>query len=122
MRVRLSKSFGFEAAHWLPTFPQGHKCGRVHGHSFRVQVVVEGEVDEQKGYLIDYGEIQRALEPIRQQLDHHSLNEIEGLENPTSEVLARWLWERLERPLPLLCEIVVNETCTAQCTYRGENR
>ena len=122
MRVRLSKSFSFEAAHWLPTFPQGHKCRRVHGHSFRVEVVVEGEVDEQKGYLIDYGEIQRALEPIRQQLDHHSLNEIEGLENPTSEVLARWLWERLEPPLPLLCEIVVNETCTAQCTYRGENR
>ncbi len=119
MRVRLTKSFGFEAAHWLPTFPEGHKCRRMHGHSFRVEVTVEGELDQQRGYLIDYGDISEALEPLRNALDHRCLNEIEGLENPTSEMLAGWIWERLVRVLPLLSEVVVRETCTACCAYRG---
>ncbi len=118
MPVRLVKSFGFEAAHWLPTFPQGHKCRRMHGHSFRVEVVVEGEVDPESGYLVDYGEIAAAVEPLCKQLDHRCLNDIEGLENPTSEVLARWLWERLRPSLPMLAEVVVQETCTARCEYR----
>ncbi len=118
MPVRLVKSFGFEAAHWLPTFPQGHKCRRMHGHSFRVEVVVEGEVDPESGYLVDYGEIAAAVEPLCTQLDHRCLNDIEGLENPTSEVLARWLWERLRPSLPMLAEVVVQETCTARCEYR----
>ncbi|MCA9283586.1 MAG: 6-carboxytetrahydropterin synthase QueD [Phycisphaerales bacterium] len=120
MHVRLSKTFSFEAAHWLPTFPEGHKCRRMHGHSFQVEVVVEGAVDPEKGYLIDYGDIKAAIEPVRKRLDHYCLNEIDGLENPTSEMLARWIWDRLRPELSLLSEIVVNETCTSRCVYRGD--
>lgn len=120
MQARLTKSFTFEAAHWLPTFPEGHKCRRLHGHSFRVEVVVAGEVDESLGYLIDYGDIKAACEPVRKQLDHYCLNEIEGLENPTSEVLARWIWTHLAVSLEPLHAVVVHETCTSRCEYRGE--
>lgn len=119
MHVRLTRSFSFEAAHSLPTFPEGHKCRRLHGHSFRVEVTVAGEVDPARGYLLDYGEIKRACEPIRQQLDHYCLNEIDGLENPTSENLARWIWERLKPGLPLLTSVLVHETCNSACEYRG---
>jgi 6-pyruvoyltetrahydropterin/6-carboxytetrahydropterin synthase len=118
MSVRLIKSFGFEAAHWLPTFPEGHKCRRMHGHSFRIDVAVEGEIDPESGYLVDYGEIAAVVEPLCKQLDHRCLNDIEGLENPTSEVLAKWLWDRLEASLPMLAEVIVQETCTARCEYR----
>jgi 6-pyruvoyltetrahydropterin/6-carboxytetrahydropterin synthase len=120
MRVRLSKTFRFEAAHLLPTFPDGHKCRRLHGHSFRFDVIVEGEVDPAKGYLVDYGEIKRAVDPIVKRLDHYYLNEIEGLTNPTSEVISKWLWERVKPSLPLLSAIVVHETCSSSCEYRGE--
>jgi len=119
MFVRLSKTFSFEAAHDLPTFPEGHKCRRLHGHSFRFDVVVEGEVDEQRGYLIDYGEIKVATEPIVKQLDHYYLNEIDGLSNPTAENIARWLFARLHLYLPMLVAIIVHETCTSSCEYRG---
>lgn len=122
MRVSLAKSFTFEAAHWLPTFPEGHKCRRMHGHSFRVDVVVEGDVDPAKGYLIDYAEISTAVDPLRKRLDHYLLNEIEGLEIPTSEVLARWVFDRLKRQLPLLAEVIVHETCTSRCHYRAGAR
>ncbi|MFG0275061.1 MAG: 6-carboxytetrahydropterin synthase QueD [Phycisphaerales bacterium] len=117
--MRLAKSFGFEAAHWLPTFPEGHKCRRMHGHSFRVEIVVDGVVDPAKGYLVDYGDIKRAIKPIEERLDHRVLNEIEGLENPTSEMLAHWIWERLEPVLPDLAEVIVHETCTSRCEYAG---
>ena len=119
MRVRLSKTFHFEAAHDLPTFPEGHKCRRLHGHSFRFDVIVEGEVDPAKGYLIDYGEIKKVTEPIVRRLDHYHLNEIPGLQNPTSENLARWIWDQLKPLLPELSSIVVHETCTTTCDYRG---
>lgn len=120
MRVRLSKSFRFEAAHDLPTFPDGHKCRRLHGHSFRFDVIVEGDVAPEKGYLIDYGDIKKVTDPIVRRLDHYYLNEIPGLSNPTSENLARWLWENLKPALPLLACITVHETCTSTCEYRGE--
>ena len=119
MHVRLSKSFGFEAAHWLPCFPEGHKCRRMHGHSFRVDVIVEGELDPSVGYLIDFADIKRATEPIERALDHRCLNEIAGLENPTSEMVAAWIWARLKPALPMLSEIVVHETCTSTCHFRG---
>ena len=119
MRVELVRSFTFEAAHWLPTFPEGHKCRRLHGHSYRVEVVVAGEVDPQRGYLIDYGDIASACEPVRTQLDHYCLNEVAGLENPTSENIARWIWERLKPALPPLRRIVIHETCTSRCEYAG---
>ena len=120
MKVRLVKTFHFEAAHDLPTFPEGHKCRRLHGHSFRFDVVVEGEVEAAKGYLMDYGDIKKAAEPLVKQLDHYYLNDIEGLENATSENLAKWIYDRLRPSLPLLRSIIVRETCTSECEYRGE--
>jgi 6-pyruvoyltetrahydropterin/6-carboxytetrahydropterin synthase len=119
MRVRLSKSFSFEAAHDLPTFPPDHKCRRLHGHSFRFDVIVEGEVDPNKGFLIDYGDLKRAANPIVNRLDHRYLNEIEGLTNPTSENLAAWIYHQLKPVLPELSAIVVRETCTSACEYGG---
>lgn len=119
MHVTLAKTFTFEAAHLLPNFPAGHKCRRLHGHSFKVEVRVAGDVDPQTGILVDYGDIGAACEPLRKQLDHYYLNEIAGLENPTSEVLAGWLWERLKPALPQLAAIIVYETCTSRCEYRG---
>ena len=119
MQVRLTKTFHFEAAHDLPTFPDGHKCRRLHGHSFRFDVVVEGNVDPTKGYLIDYGDIKKAADPIVKRLDHYYLNEIQGLSNPTSEVIAKWLFDQLKPSLPMLSAIIVYETCTSACEYRG---
>jgi len=119
LRQTLVKEIRFEAAHRLPMVPEGHKCARLHGHSFRVEIQVEGEVDPRSGWLIDYAEIADAFAPLREQLDHHYLNEIEGLENPTSENLAAWIWERLSPRLPLLRRIVVHETCTSRCVYEG---
>lgn len=120
MRVSLTKSFDFEAAHWLPCFPEGHKCRRLHGHSFKVDVVVEGVVPEARGYLVDFGEIKAAIAPLQARLDHYLLNEIEGLANPTSEVLAQWVYDRLKPQLPLLAAVRVHETCTSTAEYRGQ--
>jgi 6-pyruvoyltetrahydropterin/6-carboxytetrahydropterin synthase len=119
MVVDLVKEFGFESAHRLPRVPEGHKCARLHGHSFRCEVAVRGEVDPEAGWLIDYAEISEAFEPLRLRLDHYYLNEIEGLENATSENIARWIWERLEGRLPGLYRVTVRETCTARCDYFG---
>ncbi len=94
----------------------------MHGHSFTVDVVVEGEIPKGKHYLIDYGDMKGVIDPVYQEIDHHCLNEIRGLENPTSEMLAKWLWERLRPGLPMLAEIVVYETCTNRCEYRGPGR
>ena len=119
IRVRLAKTFSFEAAHFLPTFPEGHKCRRLHGHSFRLEVLVAGEVDPAKGYLIDYGDLKRLVGPIVDELDHRCLNDLDGLENPTSEMIAAWIWRRIESLVPNLDTIVVHETCTARCEFRG---
>ncbi|WP_207061918.1 6-carboxytetrahydropterin synthase QueD [Motiliproteus sp. SC1-56] len=114
------KEFTFEAAHLLPHVPAGHKCGRLHGHSFRVQIHVSGEVDAHTGWIMDFADIKAAFKPIYERLDHHYLNEIEGLENPTSEVLARWIWAELKPSLPQLSQILIQETCTSGCVYRGD--
>ena len=119
MRVRLVKTFTFEAAHFLPSFPDGHKCRRMHGHSFKVDVFVEGDIPAGQYHLLDYGDMQAVIEPIRGQLDHYCLNEIAGLANPTSEMIAKWLWDRLKPALPLLVQISVAETCASACEYRG---
>lgn len=113
------REFRFEAAHSLPRAPEGHKCRRLHGHSFRVEVVIAGEVAPEKGYLMDYGEIKAAIEPIKLRLDHYCLNDIPGLENPTSEVIASWVWNALKPALPMLAEVVVHETCTSRCHFAG---
>ena len=118
-RVRLSRAFRFEAAHRLPNVPAGHKCGRLHGHSFRVELVCEGEVDPHLGWLVDFAEIKQAFDPLLMSLDHHYLNEIEGLDNPTAENIARWIWDRLKRSLPSLAQVNVAETCSSRCEYRG---
>lgn len=118
-RVRLVRSFTFEAAHRLPNAPAGHKCGRLHGHSFCVEVTCEGDADADTGWLIDFGEVKRLFTPILDQLDHYYLNEIDGLENPTAENLARWIWGRLKRELPQLAQITIAETCSSRCEYRG---
>lgn len=119
MKLELRKTFQFEAAHLLPLLPESHKCRRLHGHSFQVEVVVEGENDPRLGWVMDYADITAAFKPLWEQLDHNYLNEIAGLENPTSENVALWIWEHLKPALPLLTEIVVAETCTARCVYRG---
>jgi 6-pyruvoyltetrahydropterin/6-carboxytetrahydropterin synthase len=119
MKLELRKTFQFEAAHLLPNLPETHKCRRLHGHSFNAEIVVAGECDPKLGWVMDYAEITRLFKPIWEQLDHRYLNEIPGLENPTSEILAVWIWERLKPVLPQLTEVVVAETCTARCVYRG---
>jgi 6-pyruvoyltetrahydropterin/6-carboxytetrahydropterin synthase len=120
--MELFKEFTFEAAHRLPSVPEGHKCHRLHGHSYRVQVHVEGEVDPSTGMVIDFGDISAVVKPlINDQLDHYYLNDIEGLENPTSENLARWLWARIKPVLPHLSVVQVRETCTSGCIFRGED-
>jgi 6-pyruvoyltetrahydropterin/6-carboxytetrahydropterin synthase len=118
-RVRLVKSFGFEAAHRLPRLPESHKCFRLHGHSFRADLHVEGPIQPETGWFIDYAEIKEAFDPLHRILDHNYLNEVEGLENPTSENLAVWIWQRLKPALPSLVRVVVHETCTARCEYAG---
>lgn len=116
--MELFREFTFEAAHRLPAVPDGHKCGRLHGHSYRVEVHVEGDVDPATGMVMDFADIKAAVAPIVEQLDHHYLNEVEGLDNPTSENVAEWIWNHLEASLPLSC-IVVRETCTSGVAYRG---
>ncbi len=118
--VELSKEFRFEAAHSLPHVPPGHKCGRLHGHSFRVEVTVRGPVDPVSGWLMDFGDLKEQFRPLEEQLDHHFLNEIPGLENSTSENLARWIWLRLKAGVPQIAAVTVFETCTSRCVYRGE--
>ncbi|HEU5370324.1 MAG TPA: 6-carboxytetrahydropterin synthase QueD [Ktedonobacterales bacterium] len=115
------KEFTFEAAHRLPHVPEGHKCARLHGHSFRVELHVRGPVDPATGWVMDFADIKRAFQPLYDQLDHNYLNEIEGLANPTSEHLARWIWRRLRPRLPELCRVVIHETCTSGCIYQGED-
>ncbi len=114
------KEFTFESAHRLPNVPPTHKCARLHGHSYRVAIHVSGPVDPTLGWIIDFAEIKDAFAPVHTQLDHYYLNDIAGLENPTSENIARWMWQRLKPSLPLLSQIVIHETCTSGCIYRGD--
>ncbi|MEO5560247.1 MAG: 6-carboxytetrahydropterin synthase QueD [Dokdonella sp.] len=115
----ISKTFRIEAAHRLPQVPAGHKCARLHGHSFAIEVLVRGPLDPHLGWVMDFADIKIAFAPLYDQLDHNYLNEIPGLENPTSEILARWIWQNLKPRLPLLARIVVHETCTSASIYDG---
>ena len=114
------KAFTLESAHRLPNVPAGHKCARIHGHSFRVEIHVSGEVDTHVGWVQDFADIKGAFQPLFEQLDHNYLNAVAGLENPTSENLAKWVWDRLRPELPLLSKIVVHETCTCGAIYTGK--
>lgn len=117
--MQIFRSFTIEAAHRLPNVPPGHKCARLHGHSFRIEVKVGGSVDPHTGWIMDFADLKRHFAPVHAALDHHYLNEIPGLENPTSENLARWIWDRLQPAVPGLAEVVVHETCTSGCSYTG---
>ena len=117
--MEIFKVFRIEAAHRLPYLPDDHKCSRLHGHSFRIEVHVSGDVDRELGWVQDFAEISSAFKPVMNELDHRYLNEVRGLENPTSENLAVWIWERLAPALPWLEKIVVHETCTSGCIYEG---
>ena len=119
--MEIFKEFSIEAAHWLPNVPAGHKCGRLHGHSFHVELHVSGPVDPKLGWVLDFADIKKAFKGIEDQIDHRCLNEVAGLENPTSENLCRWLWQKLKPELPTLSKIVVKETCTSGCIYSGES-
>lgn len=120
MSMEIFKEFTIEAAHLLPNLPEGHKCRRLHGHSFRIGVHVSGELDIEQGWVMDFADIGEAFRPLFEQLDHNYLNDIEGLENPTSEQLARWVWQRLKPALPRISKVTVRETCTAGCVYEGD--
>ena len=117
--VRLVHEFRFEAAHRLPRVPAGHKCQRLHGHSFKIEIAVEGPVNPDTGWFIDFDEIYKVWQPLWDQLDHNYMNEIPGLENPTSENLAHWIWERMKPTLPSPAQVTVFETCDARCEYKG---
>ena len=119
-RIELVKEYRFEAAHFLPNVPEEHKCRRMHGHSFRFEVTLSGSADPHTGWLMDFGEIGNIVKPlVERDLDHRLLNEVPGLENPTSEEIAMWLWRTLKPRLPLLSRITVHETCTSRCEYAG---
>ena len=117
--MEIFKVLMVEAAHRLPNVPPGHKCARLHGHSFRIELHVGGEPGAQTGWIMDFGEVKAAFQPIYDRLDHHYLNDIPGLENPTSERLAIWIWEQLKPVLPALTQVVIHETCTSGCSYSG---
>lgn len=120
MQAELIKTFHFDAAHALPNIPAGHKCRQLHGHSYRVDIHITGEVDESVGWVIDFGEIKKHVGPLIEELDHANLNEIPGLENSTSELIARFFWDRLKGSLPDLSAVTVWESETARCIYRGQ--
>ncbi len=119
--MEIFKDFTIESAHRLPNVPEGHKCARLHGHSFRIRIYVTGPVDRHTGWVMDFADITDAFGPLFAQLDHNYLNDIEGLENPTSEVLAKWIWSKMRVRLPQLSCVTVFETCTSGCVYRGED-
>jgi 6-pyruvoyltetrahydropterin/6-carboxytetrahydropterin synthase len=118
--MRIFKEFVIEAAHRLPHVPSGHKCGRLHGHSFHIEIHVDGPLNSELGWVVDFADIKAAFRPIEEQIDHHYLNDVPGLENPTSEILARWIWTEIGGALPGLSRVVVRETCTSGCIYEGE--
>ncbi len=118
MTVRITKAFAFDAAHRLPHVPAGHKCGRLHGHSYRVILGLEGPLDPELGWVQDYGEVKAAFRPLLERFDHHDLNEIPGLENPTAEMLAVYIYRELKPQLPLLADVTVCESPTSEAIYR----
>lgn len=117
--MEIYKQFTFEAAHRLPNLPPEHKCSRLHGHSFKASVHVQGEVDPEFGWVMDFGDIKTVMAPLIDRLDHHYLNEVPGLENPTSEHIAMWIWDNIKGDLPIITAVEVQETCTSGCIYRG---
>lgn len=121
MAFKIFKEFQFEAAHYLPLTPQGHKCHKLHGHSYKIKIHVGGTLNTVTGWVIDFADIKKAFTPILETLDHSCLNEIEGLSNPTAENLAVWIWDHLIKELPSLDKIEVQETASSGCIYTGNS-
>ena len=117
--MEIYKNFSFDSAHYLPNLPEDHKCRRMHGHTFNVKVHITGTVDPEIGWIMDFAEIKTICDPVIKQLDHRVLNDIKGLNNPTSENLAKWIWEKVKSELPGLKKIIVSETCSTGCVFRG---
>jgi len=113
------KKFVFDAAHFLPNVPEGHKCKNMHGHTYGLTLFIEGKIKQPEGWLMDYADLKAGVKPVLDRLDHHCLNDIPGLENPTSEILAEWLWLKLNPLLPGLKRIELNETATSGVIYEG---
>jgi len=120
MKVRLSRTFSFEASHRLDHLGVEHPCYNLHGHSYRVEIEVYGEVDETTGFLIDYSEIAKIVRSIVKRLDHTHLNDVEGLPLTSTEHIGRWLWERIQPELPILSRITIYETDSSKCVFEGE--
>jgi len=114
------RAFTIEAAHRLPHVPHGHKCARLHGHSFRIELHLRGPIEPHAGWVMDFADVKAAFQPTYDRLDHHYLNDVAGLDNPTSENLARWIWNEMKPLLPLLHRVVIHETCTSGCSYEGD--
>ena len=114
------KKFSFDSAHYLPNLPEDHKCKRMHGHTFNVEIHISGPIDEKIGWIMDFGDVKEVCDPVINQLDHIVLNEVPGLENPTSENLAAWIWKKVHSKLPQLKKIIVSETCSTGCIYKGD--
>lgn len=119
MKTSIFKEFTFEAAHRLPHVPEGHKCANLHGHSFRFALEITGNVDPDTGWIMDFGDVKMAIAPMYTTLDHHYLNDVPGLENPTSENIAKWIFNELKPRIPLLTSVKVWETCTCGASYSG---
>ena len=117
--MQLFKKFTFDAAHFLPNVPEGHKCREIHGHTYQLTVFLEGTPDANLGWVLDFADLKRAIEPVIQQVDHKFLNQVPGLENPTCEYIAIWLWNQLKPALPLLSKIELYETPTSGVVYEG---
>lgn len=116
--ITITKRFDFDAAHWLPNVPDGHKCKRLHGHTYEVMVICEGPIDPEMGWLVDYAEIAAAWKPLEEKLDHRCLNDILGLANPTTEILAHWILERMAKALPCVVAVRVFESATTYAEAR----
>jgi 6-pyruvoyltetrahydropterin/6-carboxytetrahydropterin synthase len=119
MQAELIKTFRFEAAHALPSLPEGHRCRRMHGHSYRVDVHIVGRVQEGVGWVMDFADLKRTVQPVIDRLDHRDLGEVEGLTSSTSEMLAKYIWDHVRPDLPALSAVTVWESDTSRCVYRG---
>ncbi len=117
MKYELKQHFQIESARFLPALEKTHPCARMHGHSFKIILTLKGPLDPGKGWVMDYHDIQKAMQPLLEQIDHRVLNEVVGLENPTSERLAFWIFEKMRIPLPLLTRVSILETPLTECSY-----
>ena len=113
------KHFSFDSAHQLPNVPEGHKCKNLHGHTYHLTVFLEGHLDEKLGWVMDFSELKEVMKPVLKKMDHHYLNDLPGLENPTSEVLVRWIWQQIQPQLPLLTRLELRETPSSGVIYEG---